>query len=191
MVPQHTGALAGSTCVDKHHTWSSPQRPNVYQEAAESCSGKPNRTWLASPTRVGTGHQGQQGVSSVHRTVDSVSRTGPYRFDRFLFQDSVFKAESTEDSRDHRQTNSAGGAKTCRNRSQCTGGTVQRSRRHGRGKGTNSRGSPGTSESGKVRTLRTGKERNPSVRSTRNWKNIPSKGDRRRVRAALRIRIRS
>ena len=28
-------------------------------------------------------------VSSLHRTVDSAYRTGPYRFDRFVFQDSV------------------------------------------------------------------------------------------------------
>ena len=86
---------------------------------------------------------------------------------------------------------SASGTKTCRSRSQCTSGTVRRSRRHGRGKGTNPRGSAGTSESGKVRTLRAGEKRNPSVRSARNWKNLPGESDRRRVRAALRIRIRS
>src|SRR5271166_2557172 len=100
MVPQYAGALAGSTRVGKHHSWPSPQRPNVYKEAAESCSGRPSSTWLADPACMGTGHQGQQGVSSFHCTVDPASGTGPYRPDRFLFQDSVFKGESTENSRD-------------------------------------------------------------------------------------------
>src|SRR5664280_1478658 len=58
------------------------------------------------------------------------------------------------------------------------GGTVQRPARHGRGKGRNPPGSAGTSESGKIRTLRAGEKWNPSVRTAWDRENIPGESDR-------------
>ena len=59
-------------------------------------------------------HQGQQGISSLYRGVDSASRTDPYRFDRFVSEDSVVQAQSKEGSRDRQQPRSATGTPTGR-----------------------------------------------------------------------------
>src|SRR5271157_5896310 len=125
--------------------------------------------------------------------MDSAFRTDPHWMDRFVLLDFPVETETETKSysRRHRRSCAARHAAIDAGGSQCASRAIRGCRRHGRCKGTNPPGRAGTSGSGKIRTLWAGEKWNPSVRPARNWENIPGKSDRWRVRAALRIRIRS